>query len=121
MPPVDPLAAIKAALHRWHLGRVLVHQFWLMAQRRKPEPEPVRRSTGGGSGRWQRVRVADRVEPGLVAFKHAQQQEQRAAMERSFRAAEHMADDRMKPPDDTGGSARGSGHGRAAQARRLRK
>lgn len=94
-PPVDPHAAIKTELWRWHLGRVFVHEFSKLARRIRPEPPPQKRrrtdDTGDGRARWQRTKPKP-PQMGLAAFKHAQQQEQRAATVRDFRAAESTAD-----------------------------
>ena len=121
---ISLVLAIKAALHRWHLGRVLVHQFSLMARRIVPEPdgrEHRSRDDTGRAVRWQRVRTVKAPELGLAAFKHEQQQERRTELARGFQAAEHAADDRKTPPREKGSAARGSGRGRATQARHLRK
>lgn len=121
-PPPDPLAAIKAELWRWHLGRVFVHQFALIARRIVP-PSAAQKKRDDGTGRgshWQRRKSGKTPELGLVAFKHQQDQARRVAMTGSFQAAERAADERKPPPDD-GGAARGADRGRGRQAVRLRK
>lgn len=125
MPPVDPLATIKAELWRWHLGRVFVHQFSLMARRivsATPKEQKKRRQDDTGrDSRWQRLKSGKTPGLGLVAFKHQQEQERRAAITGNFQAAERAADERKPPPDEGGGAARGADRGREAQAARLRK
>ena len=118
MPPIDPLAAIKARLWRWHLGRVLVHQFSLMARRLAPAPAARKKSSGDDTGqavRWQRVRTRKEPELGLAAFKHEQQQERQGILAHGFRAAEQAADDRATPPGGKGRTTRRAGRGRAVQ------
>jgi hypothetical protein len=105
-PPVDSTAAIKAELHRWHLGRVLVHQFSQLARRIVAAPAETKRrrtdDTGSIGGRWQRVRPVKVPELGLAAAKHAQQEQQRAVMASKFGTADVVAAIRAEPPDEGG-------------------
>jgi hypothetical protein len=66
-------ARLRGDLHRWSMGRALVHQFSLVAKR---APEPSSQPPGpvvNHNVRWQRYRTPPLTVPGLAAVKHGQQ------------------------------------------------
>jgi len=115
------MPAIKAELRRWHLCGVFVHQFSELARRVVAAPARATRGDAGGSRAhrvWWRMRPAKAPQLGLAAVKHAQRQQQRAAMNGNFRGAGVVAKGRGPPPDQGGDAPYRTGSAKPAALRR---
>ena len=100
-PAPAPVKTIVDGLRQWSFCKTVVHQFKLIAERIIPRREPTTKRRKKGEGKadwwrhpWSRVRPTPKVERGLAAVKHEQQQEARA----NAKSAEHQTAEEVTRP-----------------------